>query len=64
MNLLKKVINQVNINDDVAVIAVVGSGMRGIKGVGSKSIQCSCDTECQCHYDRTRIFTVELGVCC
>jgi aspartate kinase len=36
MNLLKKVINQVNINDDVAVIAVVGSGMRGIKGVAAR----------------------------
>lgn len=36
MNLLKKVISQVNINDDVAVIAVVGSGMRGIKGVAAR----------------------------
>jgi aspartate kinase len=36
MNLLKKVINHVNINDDVAVIAVVGSGMRGIKGVAAR----------------------------
>ena len=36
LNLLGKVIKQVNVNDDVAVIAVVGSGMRGIKGVGAK----------------------------
>ena len=36
LNLLGKVIKQVNINDDVAVIAVVGSGMRGIKGVAAK----------------------------
>jgi aspartate kinase len=26
----------VNVNEDVAVIAVVGSGMRGIKGVAAK----------------------------
>jgi aspartate kinase len=36
LNLLGKVIKQVNVNDDVAVIAVVGSGMRGIKGVAAK----------------------------
>jgi aspartate kinase len=36
LNLLGKVIKQVNVNDDVAVLAVVGSGMRGIKGVASK----------------------------
>ena len=38
LNLLGKVIKQVNVNDDVAVIAVVGSGMRGIKGVGSAKV--------------------------
>lgn len=36
LNLLGKVIKQVNVHDDVAVIAVVGSGMRGIKGVAAK----------------------------
>ena len=36
LNLLGKVIKQVNVNDDVAVLAVVGSGMRGIKGVAAK----------------------------
>jgi aspartate kinase len=36
LNLLGKVIKQVNISDDVAIIAVVGSGMRGIKGVAAK----------------------------
>ncbi len=36
LNLLGRVIKQVNVNDDVAVIAVVGSGMRGIKGVAAK----------------------------
>lgn len=36
LNLLGKVIKQVNVNDDVAVVAVVGSGMRGIKGVAAK----------------------------
>jgi aspartate kinase len=36
LNLLGKVIKQVNVTDDVAVIAVVGSGMRGIKGVAAK----------------------------
>ena len=36
LSLLGKVIKQININDDVAVIAVVGSGMRGIKGVAAK----------------------------
>jgi aspartate kinase len=35
LNLLGKVVKQVNVNDDVAVIAVVGSGMRGIKGVAA-----------------------------
>ena len=38
LNLLGKVIKQVNVNDDVAVIAVVGSGMRGIKGVAAKGV--------------------------
>jgi len=36
LNLLGRVIKQVNVNEDVAVIAVVGSGMRGIKGVAAK----------------------------
>jgi aspartate kinase len=36
LSLLGKVIKQINVNDDVAVIAVVGSGMRGIKGVAAK----------------------------
>lgn len=36
VNLLGKVIKKVSVNDDVAVIAVVGSGMRGIKGVAAK----------------------------
>src|SRR5919205_431844 len=36
LNLLGKIIKQVNVNDDVAVIAVVGSGMRGIKGVAAR----------------------------
>jgi len=36
LSLLGKVIKQINIVDDVAVIAVVGSGMRGIKGVAAK----------------------------
>jgi aspartate kinase len=36
LSLLGKVIKQIKVNDDVAVIAVVGSGMRGIKGVAAK----------------------------
>ena len=36
LSLLGKVIKQIHVNDDVAVIAVVGSGMRGIKGVAAK----------------------------
>jgi aspartate kinase len=36
LSLLGKVIKQINVNDDVAVIAVVGSGMRGIRGVAAK----------------------------
>ncbi|HET7390820.1 MAG TPA: aspartate kinase [Nitrososphaeraceae archaeon] len=36
LNLLGKVVKQVSVNDDVAVIAVVGSGMRGIKGVAAR----------------------------
>jgi aspartate kinase len=35
LNLLGKVVRQVSVNDDVAVVAVVGSGMRGIKGVAA-----------------------------
>ncbi|MGH9923137.1 MAG: ACT domain-containing protein, partial [Nitrososphaerales archaeon] len=36
LNLLGKVIKTVNVTDNVAIIAAVGSGMRGIKGVASK----------------------------
>ncbi|MER3407877.1 MAG: aspartate kinase [Nitrososphaera sp.] len=36
LNLLGKVIKHIDVSDDVAVIAVVGSGMRGIKGVAAK----------------------------
>ena len=36
LNLLGKVVKRVNVNNDVAVIAAVGSGMRGIKGVAAK----------------------------
>src|ERR687888_247727 len=36
LSLLGKVIKQINVSNDVAVIAVVGSGMRGIKGVAAK----------------------------
>ena len=36
LNLLGKVVKRVNINNDVAVVAAVGSGMRGIKGVAAR----------------------------
>src|ERR1051325_716072 len=36
LNLLGKVVKRVSINNDVAVIAAVGSGMRGIKGVAAR----------------------------
>jgi aspartate kinase len=36
LTLLGKVIRNMKVDDDVAVIAVVGSGMRGIKGVAAK----------------------------
>jgi aspartate kinase len=36
LTLLGTVIKNLKVNDDVAVIAVVGSGMRGIKGVAAK----------------------------
>jgi aspartate kinase len=36
LNLLGKVVKRVNVNNDVAVIAAVGSGMRGIKGVAAR----------------------------
>ena len=36
LNLLGKLVKRVNINNDVAVIAAVGSGMRGIKGVAAR----------------------------
>lgn len=36
LSLLGKVIKKINVKEDVAVIAVVGSGMRGIKGVAAR----------------------------
>jgi aspartate kinase len=36
MTQLDKIIKNVRVNEDVAVIAVVGSGMRGIKGIAAK----------------------------
>lgn len=36
LSLLGRVIKRINVSDDVAVIAVGGSGMRGIKGVAAK----------------------------
>jgi aspartate kinase len=36
LNLLGKLVKRVNVNNDVAVIAAVGSGMRGIKGVAAR----------------------------
>jgi aspartate kinase len=36
LTLLDKVIKNVRVNEDVAVIAVVGSGMRGAKGIAAK----------------------------
>ncbi|MFQ5940277.1 MAG: aspartate kinase [Nitrososphaerales archaeon] len=36
LNLLGKVIKTINVTDNVAIIAAVGSGMRGIKGVASR----------------------------
>ncbi|MFL6488321.1 MAG: aspartate kinase [Nitrososphaera sp.] len=36
LSLLGKVIKEIKVNDDVAIIAVVGSGMRGIQGVAAK----------------------------
>ena len=36
LNLLGKVIKTLNVTDNVAIIAAVGSGMRGIKGVASR----------------------------
>lgn len=36
LNLLGRVIKRIDVSDNVAVIAVVGSGMRGIKGVAAK----------------------------
>ena len=36
LTLLDKVIKNVRVNEDVAVVAVVGSGMRGIKGIAAK----------------------------
>lgn len=36
LSLLGRVIKRINVSDDVAIIAVVGSGMRGIKGVAAK----------------------------
>jgi aspartate kinase len=36
LNLLGKIIKKINVIENVAIIAIVGSGMRGIKGVASK----------------------------
>ncbi|MEK6877644.1 MAG: ACT domain-containing protein, partial [Thermoproteota archaeon] len=36
MNLLGKIIKKVEVTIDVAIIALIGSGMRGIVGVASK----------------------------
>lgn len=36
LNLLGKVIKTINVTDNVAIIAAVGSGMRGIKGVAAR----------------------------
>lgn len=36
LSLLGKVIKEINVNDDVAVVAVVGSGMQGIKGIAAR----------------------------
>ena len=36
LNLLGKVMKTINVTDNVAIIAAVGSGMRGIKGVASR----------------------------
>jgi aspartate kinase len=36
LNLLGRIVKRVNVNNDVAVIAAVGSGMRGIKGVAAR----------------------------
>ena len=37
LKFLGKLIKRIDINDNVAVIAVVGSGMRGIKGVAART---------------------------
>ena len=55
LSLLGKVIKQINVNDDVAVIAVVGSGMRGIKGESGQSIWCCSKAWRQRHNDNTGI---------
>ena len=36
LTLVDNLIKNVKVNEDVAVIAVVGSGMRGIKGIAAK----------------------------
>lgn len=36
LNLLGKVIKTINVTDNVAIVAAVGSGMRGIKGVAAR----------------------------
>ena len=54
LNLLGKIIKKVNVNADVAVIAVVGSGMRGIKGDSCKNIRISCTQKCECYNDCSR----------
>jgi aspartate kinase len=37
LNFLGKLIKRINVNENVAIIAVVGSGMRGIKGVAART---------------------------
>ena len=36
LKLLGKVIRHLNVLEDVSIVAVVGSGMRGIKGIAGK----------------------------
>ncbi|MEM4237817.1 MAG: ACT domain-containing protein, partial [Candidatus Nitrosocaldaceae archaeon] len=36
LNFLGSLVKSINVTDDVAVIAAVGSGMRGVKGVASR----------------------------
>ena len=60
LSLLGRVIKKIDVKEDVAVIAVVGSGMRGIKGVRHKqSVWCCWHQEYQCNHDYSRIFRIE-----